>query len=414
MHSWIRGSAGALLAAALTGSAAKAAAADPQVVRMLSFGKNPKNASYQVRFDRDPPAGEEFIIELRLRDFPRLLGAEASGRLDVWPAVESPCEQPPEAKRRVKQHHALGMTLAGEGAEAALSARVPALQVGQTFCFAVDVRARLEEAALLEIAQAAAGKMARDLLAAPDCREGASAAAFQEAMEGALKRAGYQAAVSSKSAARAAARFAMDGAAACDDAQRADSPVSRRAAEGSLQRRLAAALLIEEVRRDVDVAVAAVARARQTGQATTPSAANYASLDMGAVVALPSGGDTLEPWVLPYLAVNLYFTPVDRNIPLEDLVGPTIRQRFSLTLGATLTTPSLPGRTLEPVFLGAYPVAALGFRFTHYIRGTGGAVLYQLRDRNPASAGTSLAAAPFVGASLDIDLVKFIDDQRKR
>ena len=146
----------------------------------------------------------------------------------------------------------------------------------------------------------------------------------------------------------------------------------------------------------------------KAGHGETPDAANFAALDAGLAVALPSGGSKVDPWILPYLGFNIYATAVDRKIPLEDLTGGSwqrFRQRVSLTFGVTLNQPSLVGREVRPILFERYPLVAIGVRVTHYMRLTGGTVFYKLVDENPASAGESIRLAPFVGLSADVDLL---------
>jgi hypothetical protein len=143
------------------------------------------------------------------------------------------------------------------------------------------------------------------------------------------------------------------------------------------------------------------------GMGETPSKANFAALDIGTVFAFP-GFDT---WVLPYLGLNVYSVPVDRTVAPGKLTGSTfhkLRQRVSLTIGTTLTAPASAGRTIEAPFLGRYPLVAVGFRFGEYTRLVGGSVFYYVNDPNPASADKKVHAAPFAGASLDVDLVDIL------
>lgn len=163
----------------------------------------------------------------------------------------------------------------------------------------------------------------------------------------------------------------------------------------------------EDVRRSLVVSGTRSVLTPTAGIGETPSKANFASLDIGAVFAFP-GFDT---WALPYMGLNLYTVPVDRTITPRELTGTTldrVRQRVSLTLGVTLTAPTSAGRTLDAPFLGRYPLLALGIRFGEYTRLVAGSVFYNVTDPNPASAAKTLHGAPFVGASLDADLVDIL------
>jgi len=144
----------------------------------------------------------------------------------------------------------------------------------------------------------------------------------------------------------------------------------------------------------------------QGGHYETPTPKNYASVDVGVLAAAPFRGG-VDPWIIPYVGLNLYFGSVDRDIPFDAMVGNSwqrLRQRISLTLGTTLTKPSVANRRTEGVFLGSYPLVSLGFRTTHYTRMGIGALFYRLGDVNPASTDLTLRAAPFISFSLDLDI----------
>ncbi|WP_224240903.1 hypothetical protein [Hyalangium gracile] len=163
----------------------------------------------------------------------------------------------------------------------------------------------------------------------------------------------------------------------------------------------------EDVRRALVVSGTRSVLTPKSGIGETPSKASFAALDIGAVFAFP-GFDT---WVLPYVGLNVYSVPVDRTIAPGELTGSTldqVRQRISLTIGATLTAPSSAGRALEAPFMGRYPLLAVGFRVGGYTRLVAGSVFYNVNDPNPASADKRLHAAPFAGASLDADLVDIL------
>ena len=152
--------------------------------------------------------------------------------------------------------------------------------------------------------------------------------------------------------------------------------------------------------------------AAEPGESTTPSTGNYASIDAGIAVAFPTGGGAGAPWFLPYVGANLYFAPVERVVPFDKLAGTKFQrlflQRFSLTAGFSLASPSLPGRTVGTLLFGKYPLLAGGYRVAQYVRVTGGCFFYQLSSRNPTINRTSVEVAPFVGLSLDLDMVHFI------
>ena len=179
----------------------------------------------------------------------------------------------------------------------------------------------------------------------------------------------------------------------------------------ALQGALPPVFAADNVREALIVSADSLRVSGQAGQGTTPAAANYASVDAGAVLAFPVGGISSQPWILPYLGLNIYTAPVDRVVSPSDLTGGfwmDVRQRLSATIGFTLSDPTIPGRTLSPMFLGHYPVVALGFRTTQFTRVTAGTVLYNVADANPASAQVQLGGAVFLGAALDIDVIQLL------
>ncbi len=158
----------------------------------------------------------------------------------------------------------------------------------------------------------------------------------------------------------------------------------------------------------------------------TPPAGSFASPDVGAFLAAPvlfrrgsaDPGIAGDPWVLPYAGLNLYLEPVERDVPLDQLVETKkrwfSRQRWSGTLGFVFKAePSISDRRVKAPILSAYPVVGVGYRVTPYLRITGGAVGYMLLDSNPGSKRASPSVAPFVGASIDTDLVSMLGNAFK-
>jgi hypothetical protein len=205
-------------------------------------------------------------------------------------------------------------------------------------------------------------------------------------------------------------------AAALADKEQADVAVKASLAEQSKQTDATRSGLINAVQAGVVRDALAVALNDDTkdvpGKGTTPPAANWASLDAGVALAFPSGSDAQNFWALPYVGLNLYSVPVDRTIRLDALAGRSFRQRISLTLGMTLTEPGLPDRSIHSVLFDNYPIAALGWRVTHFARFTAGSVFYWLDAANPASNRVEFHAAPFAGASLDIDLIHILTEAK--
>lgn len=171
---------------------------------------------------------------------------------------------------------------------------------------------------------------------------------------------------------------------------------------------LASAIDATEVSGTLAAVPAQLQAVGKAAEGETPDKGNYASVDFGATVAYPLTQGTGELWVVPYIGLNLYFVPVDRTVALSQQVGAWFWQRFSLTIGATLTAPTLSGRTVQPSILGKYGVLAAGWRVTQYIRVTAGTLIYSVADANPGVAFTHVGAAPFLGGSLDADVIHLL------
>jgi hypothetical protein len=192
----------------------------------------------------------------------------------------------------------------------------------------------------------------------------------------------------------------------------ATDTLASKTADQAFEDGLYASMTQDDVRQRISVAVSDLTLANLAGQNSTPNTGNYASVDLGITIAAATGGTSMEFWILPTVGLNLYGTSVDRTIPLSQLTGTTwqqVRQRVGLTVGTSLTAPGLPGRKVnKPIGFGNYPFVGIGVRLTQYLRINGGLTFYDLSDVNPASAGRSLRVAPFLGTSLDADVVEML------
>jgi len=115
-----------------------------------------------------------------------------------------------------------------------------------------------------------------------------------------------------------------------------------------------------------------------------------------------------DPWLVPYLGASIYFTRVDRVIDLEDLVGPDRQlfwQRNSFSVGVLLSRPALRSRTIAgPWNADVIPFLGFGHRFTQYLRGDLGAIVFQYSDRIPVITDLHWGLAGWIGVSLDADV----------
>ena len=91
--------------------------------------------------------------------------------------------------------------------------------------------------------------------------------------------------------------------------------------------------------------------------------------------------------------------------PHKNLNG--LRQRLALTFGLTVTNMRDEEETRWENLLGEKSnlFFGLGYRLTRSLRLGGGFVLFQKNDENPLVDEQSLAVAPYVSLSFDVDLV---------
>jgi hypothetical protein len=142
-------------------------------------------------------------------------------------------------------------------------------------------------------------------------------------------------------------------------------------------------------------------------------------VDVGLAVA-PVIGE-----VFPYVGVNMYFRPVNRNAKLSSLSEEyghpvnTFTRRFSLMLGYTWTDNLLKtnkrvglfnrdqaiGQSVENEQADAMLVAGAGLRVNDVLRIAAGALVFKAVKTNPLLTDTDLKVTPFFSLSWDWDAV---------
>jgi len=124
----------------------------------------------------------------------------------------------------------------------------------------------------------------------------------------------------------------------------------------------------------------------------------YVSLDVGVLYPPELERATLT------VGANVYFAPVNKSAPLR---ANGLRQRLALTFGLTVTNMRDEEETRWENLLGEKSnlFFGLGYRLTRSLRLGGGFVLFQKNDENPLVDEQSLAVAPYVSLSFDVDLV---------
>jgi hypothetical protein len=143
----------------------------------------------------------------------------------------------------------------------------------------------------------------------------------------------------------------------------------------------------------------------------TDDQASWIAPTAGTMVAAPlllHEGRFADPWLVPYLGASIYFTRVDRVIDLEKLVGTDEElfwQRNSFSVGLLLSRPALRSKTIAgPWGADVVPFLGFGHRFTQYLRGDLGVIVFQYGDRIPVITEPHWGLAGWAGVSLDADV----------
>lgn len=112
--------------------------------------------------------------------------------------------------------------------------------------------------------------------------------------------------------------------------------------------------------------------------------------------------------VVGYLGTNIYFRPINRDVPLsvlEQRSTSTFLNRFSVTIGITVSSVEKSNQRTG-LFGSQGLILGAGYRVTDTIRLNGGALVYRERSVNPLNGDLSIAASPFVGVSFDVNVAK--------
>ena len=106
--------------------------------------------------------------------------------------------------------------------------------------------------------------------------------------------------------------------------------------------------------------------------------------------------------VLPYIGVNLYLRPVNKDAPLNGLA-----RRFAFTIGITVSSVADDNpKTRDDLFGSQALLLGAGLRLLPSVRAGAGVLLFQKLDPNPLITRKSLASVPYISLSLDWDIAK--------
>ena len=386
----------------------------------------------RVLLDGPLPASQVFDIEVPAADL-KFTGA----RIDVWPSRDKSCSN---ADKGARQHYQYAMTVAGTGAERVLRARIPPLQIGQTFCVELTwvskldsndfplFKARVADAfvARIERLKGATGIADTDI---KNALSQATAEALQTNEElviasvpasiaptvgnWLLAKLKAQAALKAASELKVAAAMAR----ASNDAKAAELEAKASAAALQAKPLLEAASTAEtelkvavksafdaDPRLVPDVELPSVLASGSPGEGTTPSAGNFFTPAVGVALTYPIKAGDGRAWLFPHFGLNFYTTPVDRKIPLGQLID-QFRQRFSIIAAVSLKDVTLPSNKVETVIFDGFPYLGLGYRFTEFAQFNVGTAIYRYKDRNPTSSALHWGLAPGAGISVDLDVL---------
>lgn len=128
----------------------------------------------------------------------------------------------------------------------------------------------------------------------------------------------------------------------------------------------------------------------------------YLGPDLGFIL-LPAPG--IER-IVPTVGLNVYFRPVNRQVPLS--VKHPLGYRFSMTIGLLLSSLAEPSQR-QDLFGNQSLLTGFGVRVTDGIRLGGGLVWFRARDpEDEVNVSYDLRATYYLSTSLDWDLKEFI------
>jgi len=107
-----------------------------------------------------------------------------------------------------------------------------------------------------------------------------------------------------------------------------------------------------------------------------------------------------------YTAINVYFRPIDKNLPLRntnysfwDYIG----SHASLLVGMTLTSVN-KDKIRDGILGNKGLILGSGFRFLPWFKVSGGTLLYYGLNENPLNSSRRTRFTPFVSMSIDVDV----------
>jgi hypothetical protein len=110
---------------------------------------------------------------------------------------------------------------------------------------------------------------------------------------------------------------------------------------------------------------------------------------------------------LAYFGLNIYFRPVNKQVPLARKGG--FLRRFAAMVGVTLQSVEKEGQR-KGIFGNKGLVYGVGYRLSDYVRLTVGGVLFYEIDSNPTISEEKVSTVGFIAVSFDWDIKGTLGD----
>lgn len=110
----------------------------------------------------------------------------------------------------------------------------------------------------------------------------------------------------------------------------------------------------------------------------------------------------------PYLGFQINFQGLNRNDPFNQIKRKTIWQRTCFTTAWTLTGVQEPNKRYD-LFSNSSLITALGFKFSHVVMLNGGVLWFKKENPNALVTSKSIAAAPVLSLSLNLEIEKLLN-----
>jgi hypothetical protein len=127
--------------------------------------------------------------------------------------------------------------------------------------------------------------------------------------------------------------------------------------------------------------------------------------DFGFILPFTKGQAGFLQDFTPYMGFNVNFRSMDKNIKLRQIRYKSLRHYLSFSAGLTMRSLKIDKKR-DDFFDKTSLITGLGIRLSNYLRLTGGVVWFKVPDPNVITNNTLVRLTPFVGLSVDVDLIE--------